>query len=381
MNEHVRQKLREIIATYGRDVGDDSRRCRGFLLDFCGEHRREVHVLVSAVEERVVIDLLNSATHVPYDILEARLTRRLCDNRGYVEDLAAWSVQSWALALGVIAQVKSQPSPPRAPQQPTPPQQPAKPTRAAKPSGPASPALSTVVVAKSGGNYTSISEAIRQVASNTRILVRPGLYSEGLIINKRLEIIGDGPGEQIIVESSDADCVLMLTENATISNLTLRCIAGQKNKKYYAVDISQGCLVLTDCDISSNSLACVAIHGSATNPLLRQCKIHGGKQIGIFVYDKGSGRIEECDIFGNTLSGILIQEMGNPTIHACQVHDGEAGGIAIHTNGLGTIEACDIYANALAGISIKTGSNPVIQNCRIYSGKQGGVFEIGRAHV
>jgi hypothetical protein len=107
MNDVPRQKLCELIATYGRSLCDDSRRCEGLLRDLCGEHRREIHVLVSALKERVAIDLVSSsASRLPHEVLLRRLTKRLRDNLGLAEDAARWAVDSWALALGVIASVQ-----------------------------------------------------------------------------------------------------------------------------------------------------------------------------------------------------------------------------------------------------------------------------------
>src|SRR5262249_6308807 len=92
------------IVTYGRSLCDDPQRCAGLLSDFCGQHRREIHVLVNALKERVAVDMLSSsASSLPPAVLLTRLTKRLQDNLGMAEDAAQWAVDSWALALGVIA--------------------------------------------------------------------------------------------------------------------------------------------------------------------------------------------------------------------------------------------------------------------------------------
>jgi DNA-binding CsgD family transcriptional regulator len=103
MDELPRQKLSELLATYGRSLCDDPRRCEGLLRDVCGAHKREVNVLVSALKERIATDLLSSsARSQPHEILFARLTKRLTENLGLAEDAARWAVDSWALALGTI---------------------------------------------------------------------------------------------------------------------------------------------------------------------------------------------------------------------------------------------------------------------------------------
>src|ERR1700741_193063 len=60
-----------------------------------------------------------------------------------------------------------------------------------------------IVDAMHRAGYPTISEAIAAAKPGTRILVKPGLYTEGLIINKPLEIIGDGDREQIVVQVKD----------------------------------------------------------------------------------------------------------------------------------------------------------------------------------
>jgi parallel beta-helix repeat protein len=234
-----------------------------------------------------------------------------------------------------------------------------------------------IVSSSEEGNYKTISEAISNAKENTRILVRRGEYRESLIIDKPLEIIGDGSKEDIIIESTDSHCIQMKTDSATVRGLTLRGRAGQKNKKYFAVDIPQGELILEDCDITSDSLSCLAIHGDTANPTIRRCKIHDGNtegEGGVFVFDNGKGIVEDCNIVGSRTSGVEIKEGGNPTIRRCKIHDGKASGVFVQDNGKGRVEDCDIFNNALHGVSVKSGGNPTIRRCKIHDGKEAGVL-------
>jgi hypothetical protein len=103
MNDQPRQKLREIVARHGPSVVRDVRRCEGLLKDYSAEYRREVSVLVSALEEHVPQDLSAASAGTPRPVLLARLARRVSDNRALSEPAAAWAVNSWALALGLIS--------------------------------------------------------------------------------------------------------------------------------------------------------------------------------------------------------------------------------------------------------------------------------------
>ncbi|HEX8128753.1 MAG TPA: right-handed parallel beta-helix repeat-containing protein, partial [Pyrinomonadaceae bacterium] len=149
----------------------------------------------------------------------------------------------------------------------------------------------------------TITEAIAQAKVGDKILVRPGLYQEGLVIDKPLEIIGDGDPGEVVIQATGKHTVLFKTTMGRISNLTLRQMGGGQ---WYCVNIAQGRLELEGCDITSQSWACVAIHGGA-DPRLRRNSIHDGGQGGVYIYENGQGTLEDNDIFGNALAGIEIK--------------------------------------------------------------------------
>jgi hypothetical protein len=101
MSPEPRERLRDIVARFGTSIADDPRRCEGVLRDLCGDHRREINLLVAALKERVPCELLTTSVAVPREVLMARLTRRMQDNHGTSQEFAYWAVESWALALGI----------------------------------------------------------------------------------------------------------------------------------------------------------------------------------------------------------------------------------------------------------------------------------------
>ncbi|MBN1955053.1 MAG: WD40 repeat domain-containing protein [Anaerolineae bacterium] len=138
MNDLPRQTLCKLVEQYGPTLADDPRRAEALLRDLCGEYKREIFVLVSALQEEVGTSLLASQP-LPYEVLRARLTRRLQEHLALTQHAAHWAVESWALALGVIADPT--PLSPLPPGQPEPP--------AARPA-PAGPGLLSVVEGHDG---------------------------------------------------------------------------------------------------------------------------------------------------------------------------------------------------------------------------------------
>ncbi|MBA2503675.1 MAG: hypothetical protein H0V27_12430 [Pyrinomonadaceae bacterium] len=106
-----RQTLREIVAKYGRSVCENPKRCKALLRDYCGTHRREINVLIAALEERVGEELLAAGagrSTTPREVLLSRLTKRLENHLALTEGAARWAVDSWAVALGVLSEAEAE---------------------------------------------------------------------------------------------------------------------------------------------------------------------------------------------------------------------------------------------------------------------------------
>jgi len=96
----------------------------------------------------------------------------------------------------------------------------------------------TIVVDQSGnGTTTTITEAVAMAEDGDTILVRPGTYTEAIVIDNDITIIGDGPRDEIVImapedgpthdsrsarTSAAPYSVLLEGSDATISGLTLR---------------------------------------------------------------------------------------------------------------------------------------------------------------
>jgi parallel beta-helix repeat protein len=212
------------------------------------------------------------------------------------------------------------------------------------------------------GDFTTIGAAIQAAQPGDRILVRPGRYREGLVVDKPLEILGDGPVADIEIQARGTQVLAFRASIGRVANLTLRQAGGEG--EWYGVDITQGRLELEGCDISSQSLACVAIRNGA-DPRLRRNRIHDGKESGVVVRDSGLGTLEDNDISANGYSGVQIMTSGNPTLRRNQIHDNKESGVFVYENGLGTLEDNDITANGIVGVSVKEGGNPTVRGNRV----------------
>jgi F-box protein 11 len=221
-----------------------------------------------------------------------------------------------------------------------------------------------------GGDYTTINAAIAAAKPGSCILIRLGVYDEGLVIDKPLEIVGDGKLGEVVIRASGKDAILFKAVRGKISNLLIKQNGGGN---WFGVDISQGCLELVGCDITSDGAACIGVHGNAY-PRIIGNKIYNSKGSGIQVYENGQGVIEDNEIYGNARAGVEIMEGSNPTLRRNKIHDGKECGIFVYENGQGVIEDNEIYGNALSGVEISKGGNPTLKRNKIHDGKSVGII-------
>jgi len=225
---------------------------------------------------------------------------------------------------------------------------------------------------KGKGDYRAIGEAIRaSVVPGMLITVKPGTYREALVIDRDVEIVGEGDRARVVVEATDTDAVTLTADRAAVRNLTVRAVGSGDTSG--AVRVERGRVVIEGCDLTSAIGSVVSITGKDSAPVIRDCKIRDGKQVGVAVLEQGQGTIEKCVISGNAIAGVVIMTGGNPTVRDCEIRDGKGFGVAVHEQGQGTIEKCVISGNANAGVAIRTGGNPTVRDCEIRDGKASGV--------
>jgi serine/threonine protein kinase len=242
----------------------------------------------------------------------------------------------------------------------------------ATPTTPATPVL--VVAQQGGGDHTTIAEALKNARGKTRILVRPGLYQESLVIDRAVELVGDGTAAEVVVEATDATCLEWQAPSGLVRKLTFRSKRGPKGGKFPAVVISQGQPTLEECEVTSESESCVAIKETAANPTLRKCQIHGGKVAGIDLHDGGRGAIEDCDIFKNQV-GVMTRSQGKPVIAGGTIRDNQAFGVFVFDKGQGTIHQDTVITdNGAQGVAIEgEGSYLLLQKCAVRNNGSSGI--------
>jgi parallel beta-helix repeat protein len=259
-----------------------------------------------------------------------------------------------------------------------------------------------LVVSKSG-DYKSISDAIAGAQVGARILVKPGKY-DGFIINKPVEIVGDGPEKQIIITGA----IRIQTPSASLTGVTIKKEENRGKENVPPVEVVFGKVTLNNCRIfcqSALTSSGIEIEGPLCDVTICQCEVFSDpagskKNYGISAYGDSKITIEkskihnagkfgisfsdckailqDCDISANEYSGIIIGSNVNISIKNCRMSRNKGCGVRIGESDSSPssvdMELCDIYENEDNGIEIRRGNNPAIRNCRVHNGKGSGIL-------
>lgn len=99
MHAQPQRTLKRLVKQYGRELVEDPRRTEALLRDLCGQHPREIFVLVNAQRQRVPLELINAPQWLPSAATHTRLARLLQSKLAITPEAAEWAVESWATAL------------------------------------------------------------------------------------------------------------------------------------------------------------------------------------------------------------------------------------------------------------------------------------------
>jgi F-box protein 11 len=237
--------------------------------------------------------------------------------------------------------------------------------------GPAArrPTPTRVVDPTGGGDFTTLADAVAAARPGDRVLVRPGSYDGPIKIDTPLEVVGEGPADEIVVMAEKGGVLVVTASHGSVRGLTLR--ATGEPREASVVDVRAGRLVLDGCDISGGATG-VTIRAYA-EPHIRRCRIHHTSGHGIRVLGAGAGVFEDNEITGSGRSNISVTSGGNPTVRGNRITASEHSGVWVGDDGRGVFEDNDIAGNSWSNVSVGSGGRPTVRGNRITASEHEGV--------
>ena len=202
-----------------------------------------------------------------------------------------------------------------------------------------------------GGQYQTISEAVKSAQPGDTVLVGPGTYVENIVVDKPLTVVSTNGASATVVKAADTskDVFLLSGSGITIQGFTVT--AGKMGVTF---GHTSNC-VLTACVVNGNVFG-VYLSG-ATGNLVSNNNLNGN---GFGIYLDGSS--------GNKLSNNSASNEkgggGNASL---------SDGIYMFNSNANNVTRCDLSNNQNFGVSLFNSKNNAFSNNTLSSNAQFGV--------
>jgi len=236
-----------------------------------------------------------------------------------------------------------------------------------------------VVVAKSGGDFTSIQAAMNSIQPNSGdrylVWVAPGVYEERVTVKAYVELVGAGrlvtiirsPGEANI----DASATVTMNTQSSLRNLTIENTGGGAQFATGMVMKQGGAVRITDVDIrATGSPSSYGIHNTSTSLTAVNTNIKvehpaGSGSTGVFLQSGGISDFHDVDVYAWAQTGIAISISGSTTYLTFE--QGSFGG-------RGAVNAYGLFASQQGYLFLR---DPIISAYNDGAGKAIGIALVG----
>eukprot|EP01113_Clastostelium_recurvatum_P032666 TRINITY_DN4225_c2_g1_i7.p1 TRINITY_DN4225_c2_g1~~TRINITY_DN4225_c2_g1_i7.p1 ORF type:complete len:751 (+),score=205.24 TRINITY_DN4225_c2_g1_i7:258-2510(+) len=220
-------------------------------------------------------------------------------------------------------------------------------------------------------DYDTITEALQAAGAldeRHTIYVSPGLYREHLVLDKPIDIIGEGPLGGTIVEGVDGNTLACKADETRVANLVLT-----QSGFWFCIDIERGSVRIEGCHITNKTLSAIKVAREAS-PVICDNIIFDTNEAGIAIFG-GSGVIERNEFRGNRYGSIeVVYSSSSPIIRQNNIHHNIGYGIHIHSEAKCLIEENEIHHNDSDGVACWGGCTPLIRKNRVHNNKGDGLY-------
>lgn len=177
----------------------------------------------------------------------------------------------------------------------------------------------TITVAKSGGDYSTISEAMKAAKAGDTVLVKRGSYRETVRLKEGVTLKGEKRDDCVIVGLNDHAVVIRGLKAAAVKDLTLRYSAGPrrrgtKPRERSTLYIYNSTATVEGCLVERATGSGIMVVGSKSKVTIRGNTCRKNQWRGIMFLRGASGTIEGNICKNNGASGIGVHERGTTAV-------------------------------------------------------------------
>lgn len=199
--------------------------------------------------------------------------------------------------------------------------------------------------------YREIDDAVAVAEDGDRILVAPGTYRKPVVVDRAVEIVGDGHRADIVLEPAGGECLGFAASGAVVRGLTVRpARVGNDGGAASAVIVLDVEATVVDCLLSSHQGATVWVGGPSSRAVIRDCEIVDGAQNPVWVLEGGHAEMHGCRMARHRWPATVSGAHASLRIVDSEVVDGLGDGIAGVDGALLVVERTTVARNAGTGI-------------------------------
>lgn len=226
----------------------------------------------------------------------------------------------------------------------------------------------TIRVATDGsGQYRSISKAVEAATAGAIISIKPGAYTEHIVLTKSLTLEGDGPASSIIIKGQEQEVILTTKAADKIKGLTI--VGNGAN----GIVMHGGRLEISGCDLTSPGHECLQLSGGSSVSI-QHCNFHDFA-FGINQLEGSSSKVIDSKFTKSIEHALDIKTNGGSArFEKCTISDSGKDCVLIFPNGRVTMVDCDVSgAREFATLSV-IGASLTIKHCKIHGGLRQGIY-------
>ena len=193
----------------------------------------------------------------------------------------------------------------------------------------------TIVVDVHGGeDFTTIQNAIDHASEGDIVLVKAGIYYENIVINRSIDLVGDG-GDRAVIDGGHnySHVVEIIADGVAISNFDIRN-SGTGDWPYYHAgisleDVRNVTVANNNCSKNKHGIYVQETYGITDNCAIRDNTLYGN-EIGMWIWTvEGENTISHNIFRDNEGYGLSAQQVNSLSIRENQIFSQSGLGISI----------------------------------------------------
>lgn len=219
-------------------------------------------------------------------------------------------------------------------------------------------------------DHSTIQDAIDAAYPGDTIQVWDGVYTENIIVNKTITLVGNSSATTIIDGSMSGNVVNIISDWVNMTGFTVRNGSGNGISVEFTTYT-----VIDDCIVTQNNGAGVYFY-SSNEGTVKNSDISFNNGGGIYLQEWGTrdNTIENCDIYNNSWVGIYMDfNVDDVQILGCNISGHTGNGMYIWNSQTVFLKDTNIFENE-AGLFLEFSNYFTMDGVNVYDNNQYGAY-------